>query len=639
MVFNLDGLDEHQREAAQFDKGAALVVAGPGSGKTRLITHRIAHLVTSGNRVSSVLAITFANNAAEEMRVRVGRLIKTEPDSLKASVSTFHSLGFRILTRNRAYLPFKLVFQPIDVGTTSRTLRSIASDYKRLGQKIPTKHLRGYISMAKREDVDYSTALEREPDSPYALAYMLYEQEKQKLGLVDFDDMIFLCWRLLRDHPPVLKAEQERCGYLMVDEFHDTDIVQMRIAMALAGAHGNFMAVADSNQAIYGWRGADYRICLNFGDYYPEHQKFFLATNYRSLPPIVGLYKETIDRCPSLIEGFLEKINPFRKQKTETDGLPMVLEFGTDQLEAEWVSDTIAAQRKEGETDTAILYRTNKQACLLEEALFRKQVPYIVQGACSFFNRAEVKDLLAFLRILGNRNDNTALERIVKSTSPCSKYLGTAFLRQLAVDGPSWFNNLYTIRSTKQYQINQARLLHQFIERLDYITDGLSLDGQLTIIAKESGLMGSLMENEMYEESAENDAAENIPQVIRVAAQFKGRADFLSYVERVAAASERQHDTKENPVRLMTVHRSKGLEFSTVFFIGVNDDIVPHRKSHDDPAAVEEEQRIVYVAVSRAMNQLYVSAWDRPSRFLVGRFATSQKIGITTRTAKAQVLS
>lgn len=624
----LDQLDEHQREAAEFDRGAALVVAGPGAGKTKTLTSRIANLVANGHRLSSILAITFSNLAAEEMRIRVGKIIGMDADNLKASISTFHSLGYRLILRNRNHLPFQLAHNPIDLGGVSRIIRQVAGDRERLGRKLHVKILRGYINLRKREDVDCDQALNNDPSDVYALAYTLFEAEKHRLGIIDFDDMIFLAWRLLRDKSSVLLSEQQRCEYVMVDEFHDTDIVQMRIAMSLAKPQENFWAVADPNQSIYGWRGADYHICMDFDKFFQEHQKFFLATNYRSLPHIVGLYKETIFGCPSIIAGFLEKINPFRKSKEETEDKPTFLEFGTDQAEANWVSDSISAWRKQNEKDIAILYRTNRQACLLEESLFRKNIPYIVQGACSFFNRAEVKDLLAFLSILENRDDNTALERIVKSSAECSKYLGAAFLRDLAKGGDHWFKNLRTYHSGKRYQVEKARGLYDFIEQLAIWTKNQSVNAQLQTIAEESGLMESLMDNEQYEESADNDAAENIPAVIKVAAGFKTRQDFLTYVARVSAASERKFTEEESPVRLMTVHRSKGLEFSVVYLVGVNDDILPHKKSQGDPDALEEEQRIAYVAISRAKDHLYISCFDQPSRFLVGRFASGKKIGI-----------
>lgn len=623
----LDQLDKFQREAAKFDRGAGLVVAGPGSGKTRVLTHRVANLVANGKPLRSILAVTFSNQAAEEMRSRVGRLIGMEPDDLKATIATFHSTGYRMILRNRNQLPFKLSYAPIDLAATSRILRMTAGNREQLGTKLHVKILRSYISLKKREDIDCDQALAQDPNDVYALAYSLFEAEKQKLGILDFDDMIFLAWRLLRDKRVVLLAEQARCEYLMIDEFHDTDITQLRMAQAIAKPQENVLCVCDSNQAIYSWRGADYRICLDFGKYFPEHQKFFLATNYRSLPHIVSLYKETITGCPSLIAGFLEKIFPFRKHPEPTEGMPEFVEFATDNAEAEWVTDSIAKWRAKGERDFAVLYRTNRQACLLEEALFRKEIPYIVLGACSFFNRAEVKDLLAFLRILDNRDDNSALERIVKSQAECSKYLGAAFLRELAKGGDHWFQNLRMFHSHKRFQVDKARGLYDFIEQLDIWTKNQSVNGQLQIIAEESGLMESLLDNEQYEESADNDAAENIPQVIRVAGQFKSRQDFLSYVSRVSAASERRYDSKESPVQLMTVHRAKGKEFGIVYFVGVSDDIIPHKKSQGDPDAVEEEQRIAYVGISRAKDRLYVTCFDQPSRFLSQRFAAGQKIG------------
>jgi DNA helicase-2/ATP-dependent DNA helicase PcrA len=484
--------------------------------------------------------------------------------------------------------------------------------------------------MKKREDIDCDQAIAKDPNDVYALAYTLFEIEKQRLGIVDFDDMIFLAWRLLRDKRVVLLAEQARCEYLLVDEFHDTDRVQMGIAKALSEPQKNIWCVADPNQSIYGWRGADYRFCMNFGEHFPEHAEFHLATNYRSLPHIVSLYRETILGCGSVIEGFLEKINPFRKHKEPAEGMPEFIEFATDSQEAVWVAKSIAEWRAKDERDIAILYRTNRQACLLESELFRADIPYIVQGASSFFSRAEVKDLLAFLRILDNRDDNSALERIVKSQAECSKYLGAAFLRELAKGGDHWFENLCTVRLPKRYQMDRARELHDFIEQLDLWTKKLPVDEQLHTIAEESGLMDSLQDNEQYEETADNDASENVPQVIRVAGTFKSRQEFLTYVSRVSAASERKYDKKESPVRLMTVHRSKGLEFSIVYFVGVNNDIVPHKKSQHSKEAIDEEQRVAYVAISRAMNHLYVSCWDTPSRFLRAQFAAGQKVGCVT---------
>jgi DNA helicase-2/ATP-dependent DNA helicase PcrA len=548
------GLDDSQRQAVMAGEGSHLAVAGPGAGKTTCLTGRLARLIKEGVPYESILAITFSSAAAEEMRLRTARLTGIDPDKLKGTVCTFHSLGYAIIRRNRRALPFQLRYDFDPSKESTRVLKSVLYDKDLPLDGMKIKDVRSFISLRKREDKSHEEVFKEDPHNPYAIAYFQYEERKQSAGIIDFDDMIFWAWRLLRDNEEVRKTEQERYKYVMIDEFHDSDITQMKIAMTLSAPENNFYAVCDPSQSIYGWRGASPEICLDFGKFYPEHNKILLGVNYRSVPQVVDLYKEVISTAQSLIAGFLEAIKPSRVER-ECSGVEY-FQFGSAAAEAEWVAATAKAIRSHSTDDMAILYRTNKQAVWLEQELFRAGVPYIIYNSRSFFNRAEVRDLLAFLRILDNRGDNEALERIIRSGAAVSKYLGTAFLRELAsAGGDCWYDNLLQVHGAKAYQRKAARKLYDYLEGLARECRGMSVGEQLDFIFRTCGLVEEEGNIDVYERTADNDIAENMLEIIKVAGTFKDRKSFLAYVDKMSAVSERTYEGVEDPVKLMTVHR------------------------------------------------------------------------------------
>ena len=611
-------LDANQRKAVAAGDGAFLVIAGPGSGKTRVLTEREVRLIQEGLPPSSILAITFAKNASLEMAARVSERARVPEDELKRSNCTFHALGYRILRRNSEHLPFELAANPVALGLTRVILKEICRDpYLTEGESIEYKMAKKYISLAKRAGQTPEESGKEGGSQILPGIYKEYEKRKQERGLIDFDDMVFLAWRLLLTNPGVRQKESGRYKYVMVDEFHDTDRVQLQTAMILSEPENNFFAVADVNQSLYGWRGADPSIVVNFDKIYPVHERIILGRNYRSLPPIIDLYAEVIRPSPLADEKFLENIEAFREGHSAIS----FHEFDTDIGESVWLGEQVEADRANGFKMAAVLVRTNNQLRLIEQELYGKSIPYIIEGSSSFFSRVEVKGALAFLRIMENPSDDEALESIIRSPAECSRYLGNAFVNELKAHSAalsiSLFDGLRSIRCKKRWQSEKAVALRLFIDTAGNRCRNKPVSEQISFILDESGLMQKLEEDEELDESGDNLIHDNLQELVRSAEPFgSARKTFLAYTESLTAGANRKYKSDDFPIRLMTVHKAKGLEFQTVYVAGVSQDILPHKKAMD----IDEERRILYVAVSRAEDRLFISSFGNPSVFVKSKF-------------------
>jgi superfamily I DNA/RNA helicase len=910
----LDNLDEAQKQVVTAGEGQYLVIAGPGAGKSTCITRRFARLVERRIPPRQILAVTFTKNAADEMAYRIAKLTGLEFDELKRNVCTFHSLGYRMVLQNKRWLEekyaFKLADSPINMSKCRYILKQICEDdlgYLRVGRK----DARGAITLFKRMDKASEEVLRENPMDKFALIYDAFERAKRAEGLLEFDDMIFYSWRMLRDDVAFRARQQGLFRFVMIDEFHDCDRVQLGIAMELAKPQDNFLAVCDVLQcqpaqtsvvtignvskrgrpawhthsnisllsdgdrvltwkdrgsyrelpwmkngravsvakrfysgqifrvtagrfstratpnhsfpvwmnknahskrivylmyrgdlgfrvgqcrlyngnsfhgnlislrvshekadrawvlkvfdslteartyetmvsvrygiptttfevhhdygsyqniakifsaadrnggytclldhgkffnlpfcsrnkphkkilgnsakarhyvcnlipgvmdvqtidgkknisavkirkfsglvysldvavehnyvadgiltcnSIYGWRGAEPEIAIHFEQFYANFKKIYLGLNYRSIPPVVNLYRDVAAPSPYADKGFLETISPTRTGSHpvyggtgesfgivgETD-LPTLKIFSHDLGEAKFVAEECKLLRDRGELSIAVLYRMNRQSWPLEMMLIEKGVTYMVQGATSFFHRYEIKNILAFLRVMAKPEDNNAIEQIISGPAPCSKYLGKAFIEALkkttAKEGGSWLSNI-PLTPAKPRQEKIAIQLHSFLEDLiEEYSPGTPPADLLALIVDRTNMVEALTQEEEFEDSADNDIHGNVEALIQAASRYKSVEEFLKAVEATGGMQSREDLENSKPVRLSTIHRSKGLEFDHVYLVGANHDILPHKRASDP----EEERRLLYVAVSRARNHLTISCTDAVTPFL-----------------------
>jgi len=558
-------LDSSQLEAVNANEGQFLVWAGPGSGKTSCLTHRIARLVKDGIEPSRILAVTFTKNAAVEMAERAGALLNMSPKSLTGTISTFHSLGLRILYRSQKHLGFNLAKDPVKPSRCNWILRKLLSENRELAYYgVNYQIARSYITGCKREGSTPGELLREEPDSHLAKMYSEFEKRKSAEGLIEYEDMIFYSWYVLKKIESARRQWQGHFGYLMIDEFHDTDPVQMDLAMMLAAPENNVWCVCDPLQSIYSWRGADPSICMGFDKYYPNHKKIYLGTNYRSTMHIVTTYKTVIKPSPFAVAEFLDTI---KANRDVPDALtPEFKVLGSDTAEAAFVADK-AMEARENNRTVAVLYRTNRQSRIIEDEFMRRAVPYVIFGSCSFFERAEVKDVLAYLQLfeclktsLVDKSEanvdkaNEAMERIIRGRAPIAKYLGKAVIDWLAQRGGMWFDNLRYLDTGRRRQseigVNLYRTLTNLARDCDH--DGVDVDEQLEMILETSGMRGADDDADEGNVSEDNAVEENLAELLKAAHGFSDRGEFLAYVDKFKG---RKETLEGNPVRLLTIHK------------------------------------------------------------------------------------
>jgi DNA helicase-2/ATP-dependent DNA helicase PcrA len=618
----LAGLNPQQREAVAAISGPVLILAGAGSGKTRVITHRLAHLVLD-RRIASerILAVTFTNKAADEMRARAQALVPGPP--LRAWISTFHSFCVRLLRREAAAAglpPGFLVYDEDDqLAAVREAMRALD-----LSEKLhPPRRMLGRISARKnvaRPDEDeggYGAELTRR-------VMERYHEVLRAAGAVDFDDLLLRAVALLEGEEGVRRAWRERLPYVLVDEYQDTNRAQYELVRLLAGPDGNLTVVGDEDQSIYSWRGADISNILDFEHDFPGARVFRLEENYRSSQRILDAAGALVSR------NVRRKGKTLRAVKGEGEAV-RVHEAGDEFQEAAWVTERIAALRARGRV--AVLFRMNAQSRLFEEGLLRLRLPYLVVGGVGFYERREVKDVLAYLRLVLNPKDAVAFRRVLNvpprglgaktveeidraaaaaGESPwaaAARLVGEAALPSRALSPLRQFGE--TIEALRAEAEAAPRGLRGLIERV------LELSGYGAALAREDSL-----------ESQER--LENLAELIAAAADYEAREESPSlagFLDRAALLSETDRIRDDVPVLLMTLHAAKGLEFESVFLVGLEEGLLPHSRSLSGEDALEEERRLCYVGMTRAMERLHLS-WARsrqvfgqrrltePSRFL-----------------------
>ncbi len=620
----LVGLNPVQSEAVAHTEGPLLIVAGAGSGKTRVLTTRIAHLIAQhGISPFEILAITFTNKAADEMKRRVEALVG--PVAQKMWVSTFHSACVRILRRDAHHLGYTSNFTIYDQADAVRLTNYVLRDHNVDVKKFPPRSVHAIVSQAKNDLVAvdaYADNARTIYEKRIALVYREYQSRLRAANAMDFDDLLVQVVELFRTCPEVLAHYQNRFKHLLVDEYQDTNAAQNELVILLGRKHGNVCVVGDSDQSIYRFRGADIRNILEFENAFPQARVIVLEQNYRSTQTI-------LDAANSVIAK-----NALRKPKalwTEQVGGELITRYHAEDErdEAQWVVHEIG-RLHDGEHyrwgDMALFYRTNAQSRAIEEELSRRGVPYKVVGGTRFYDRREVKDLLAYLRAIVNPADEVSTKRVVNVPKRGIGDTSIGRLDNWAAGHGATFSDALGSAAAAGVTGKALGGIRSVLGLLDDLRataeDGAGPATLLELVCERTGYTAEL-EAERTVEAA--GRLENIAELVGLARQYEAVEQFLEDVSLVADAEEVEVD--ESSVLLMTLHTAKGLEFPAVFLIGMEDGVFPHLRSLGEPDELEEERRLCYVGITRARERLYLTnAWCRtlwgstqynpPSRFL-----------------------
>lgn len=591
---NIDNLNDKQKEAVLYINGPMLVLAGAGSGKTKVLTNRIANLIDNGISPANILAITFTNKAAKEMKDRVFNLIGN--DAYMIQISTFHSLGLKILKENYEKLGYDKNFVVIDSDDALTVIKKIMKDMNLSPQYYNAKNIRNKISSAKNELMDLQSFANLEYDKNIVKIYEKYLEKLKLNNSVDFDDLLILPIRLFREYPSVLESYQERYKYILIDEYQDTNECQYIFSKMLAKKYKNIFVVGDNDQAIYAFRGANYKNILNFEKDYPDCKTILLEENYRSTKTILNAANSVI------------KNNKLRKDKNlwsnnEEGELIKYIRTDGEKEEADYVAKEIKKLISEGvnPVDIAVLYRTNAQSRVMEEACLKNNIPYKIIGSFYFYNRKEIKDLICYLRLINNYKDDVSLLRVINV--PKRK------IGEKTIDNIS---NVALVNNSCLFDaINGGKELEfkNLILDLKEKCENLSLTEMVELVLDKSGMKQELENEKSLDSEIRLENLEEFKSITKNYEEEYGVIsldDFLNEISLVSDMSE--HQDGNNKVSLMTVHSVKGLEFDDVFVIGMEEGIFPHYNAINEGtnSAIEEERRLCYVAITRAKKKLWL---------------------------------
>ncbi len=604
----LDGLNNPQKEAVKHKEGPLLVLAGAGSGKTRVLTRRIAYLIGEGVNPYSILAVTFTNKAAEEMKNRVAASLGGNISGL--TVSTFHSFCVRILRKEIGKLGYNNNFVIFDSADQRKLVKEVVKEMNLDRKKMKAAAVLNEISNAKnmlKRAIDLDMSGKSYFSRKSAEIYSRYQEKLKDNNALDFDDLIMLTVDLFVKYPAVLKFYQKRFKYILIDEYQDVNFAQYRLVNLLAEKNRNICVVGDPDQGIYGFRGADISNILNFEDDYPDAKVIKLEQNYRSKEKILKAAQSVI------------KNNRSRKEKDlwsdrgEGAGLE-IYEAKDEKDEADFICST-AKELKKGEynfKDMAILYRTNSQSRVFEDMLMKYSIPYQIIGGVRFYERMEIKDIMAYLRVLYNPADDINLLRIINRPS---RGIGAGTVGKLQAYAVEHKLDLYQAGLeaekigplTGAYQ-KRIKDFFAFMERLRSEKEELALARLTEKVLVESGYRKKLVEDGSQEAK---DRLENIEELFSVINEFMRKSEnntLAGFLEEVALISDLDNlEEKNDNLTLMTLHAAKGLEFPVVFMAGMEEGIFPHTNSMYDREGMEEERRLCYVGMTRAMNLLFLS--------------------------------
>ena len=600
----LNTLNDEQKKAVMHLNGPCLVLAGAGSGKTRVLTTRIAYLIDNGIPSYNILAITFTNKAAKEMKERVETLV---PGNY-AFLGTFHSLGVRILRENSKECGLESNFTILDSDDVLSLIKRIMKNKEIDPKELAPSYVRNRISFIKNENLsprEIDNLFNTISEKKVLDIYQTYQELIHKNNSVDFDDLLVLPVELFKKYPEILDKYQEKFKYILVDEYQDTNEVQYQFNKLLASKYRNLFVVGDANQSIYGFRNANFRNILNFEKDYKDAYVVTLESNYRSTNNIL--------ECANCVIRNNKERKELNLKGTIGDGVKtQYITCENGKMEALTIIDEIKKLYNQGYDykDIGILYRTNGQSRLLEEVFLKENIPYNVVGAYYFYQRKEIKDLLSYLKLINNQNDDIALRRVINEPK---RGIGEKAIENLS-------NEATRLGSSMFDAISKGRELAFKDLILDMIKaqDNLSLTEFIDYVIDKSGMKESLTS----EKSLENDLRlDNLEEFKSVTASFEERtgsvnlSDFLEEISLVADISE--HKEEKDAVTLMTIHSAKGLEFDCVFLCGMEEGIFPHQNSFGSDAEIEEERRLCYVGITRARKVLYLT--NAHSRILYGR--------------------
>lgn len=593
---NIDNLNNKQKEAVLYNEGPLLILAGAGSGKTKVLTTKIAYLIEEKN-VSpyEILAITFTNKASLEMKERITNLIG--PVAKMIQISTFHSFGLKLIRENATYLGYDANFSIMDSDDSLTIIKKIMKD-KNLDPKVYNpKAIKAKISSCKNEMIG-EDAYERYAVSEYEKVvleiYRTYQKKLKNSNAMDFDDLLNLPIELFKKHPSILEKYQNRFQYVLIDEYQDTNEPQYILSKMMSAKYKNICVVGDDSQAIFSWRGANYQKILNFEKDYQNAKVIMLEQNYRST-------KKILDAANCVIKN-----NKQRKDKnlwTENEEGEKIKYYrsydGKD--EAHFVSHTISKLQESGVSyeDIAVLYRTNAQSRTVEEELLKDNIPYHIVGGFSFYQRKEIKDLLAYLKLIHNPKDNVSMLRAINTPK---RGIGLK-----TIDNLTRKADLENISLFEAIDGGKEAAFKEIIEKLIQVKEEISLTELIEKVLDSSGLKQELES----EKSLEADIRlENLEEFKSITMAFEAREgeisleDFLFEVSLVSDKDE--YDENNGKVNLMTVHSVKGLEYDYVFIIGMEEGLFPHMNSLMEASELEEERRLCYVAITRAKKDLYI---------------------------------
>lgn len=619
-------LNPQQREAVNCLDGPLLVMAGAGSGKTRVLTCRLANLIAQGISPHNILAITFTNKAANEMKSRAERLIGAPARDIV--LSTFHSFCARILRREIEITgEFNRNFAIYDASDSRTLIRQCVADLNLDIKIFDTVHLK--ISDLKNNLIDvaqYRESLLSRRNNAYfqnvALIYEQYQTALRENNALDFDDLIFDAVRIFQDYPDVLERYRERFQYISIDEYQDTNVAQYVLTNLLAAKYKNICVVGDADQSIYGWRGADMRNIMNFEHDYPGARVILLEQNYRSTQTILNAANAVIEN------NFDRKPKSLWTRNEDGEKIHFAL-CATDKLEAATVAREIrrlVTRENFMYNEIALLYRTNAQSRTFEERFMQEAIPYVIIGGLKFYDRREIKDILAYLHVINNPRDNVHFTRIINVPRRGLGATNLNRLTQIAAEaGLSIFELVADSRLLGQidglsprFRANIKQFVAMMMSFMESAKD-LSVDKLIRVVLDESGYM------QMLKENSEDGKAENLSRIENIGAFVNSAHDFVElnpngtledFLNHVALITDLDTvDEEDSRVKLMTVHAAKGLEFPVVFVVGMEDGLFPHSNSLDDKNALEEERRACYVALTRAEKKLYITAAERRMSF------------------------
>jgi superfamily I DNA/RNA helicase len=604
-------LNPRQKEAVMHSEGPLLILAGAGSGKTRVITTRTAHLIEKGIKPSSILAVTFTNKAAREMKRRVSSMVKKGKG--RPIISTFHSLCLRILRREIEPLGYKKDFTIYSTSEQVSLMRNILSEVKFYDKSFKPEAVLEKISMTKN---DFSPSEPVDEDDPVEIAsellYPKYREALKTMNALDFDDLLLLTLQLFRENPLVLEKYRKLYKYIMVDEYQDTNRIQYDLIKLLAGERGNLCVVGDDDQSIYGWRGADIGNILNFEKDFPGTLTVRLEQNYRSFDNILkaanGVIKNNKERMEKSLwtdlgEG--PKVNIFKAVDTDD--------------EAEWVAGRIAMLKEAKNVayeKVAIIYRANIFSKHFEEALRMQQIPYTVVGGTSYFERKEVMDISAWLKIIANPSDGMSLMRAVnapkRGLGPSALGKLSEFAQSSSIDLLEALGRAKEVEGLKPGAAASAEEMHRIVSyyRERFLT-GRKMDRTLTDLIEEINYKDYIIKLYKTPEAAYR-RIENLDAFVESINHYESverDPSIQGFLETMALTDliKDKDEKVSSGVTLISFHSSKGLEFPVVFIAGTEEEILPHRKSIDADGGIEEERRLFYVGITRAMKELFIT--------------------------------